>query len=140
MWIKFISIIFVMLLIVPCSYGSSIHKEDVRSITIDGKDFVAFDRKSALFLLDLRVKYPKLKLQLLNHENLIKLKNTRLVLLDKNLLNLSSQKDVLFEQVMGLTQELNNRDVWYKSPYLWFSVGLAAGIVTTIFVVYGVSI
>jgi len=113
--------------------------EDIRAITIDGKDFVAFDRLSALFILDLRIKYPKLLLQLKDQDTLIKLKDTRIILLEKNIVNMSDQKDVLFEQVKGLTQELDNRSAWYKSPYLWFSVGVVLGITTTVLVVYGVS-
>lgn len=120
-------------------YAEEHEKEDIRAISINGKSFVAFDRSSALFLLSLRVKYPKLQLQLKNQNHLIRLKDTRIDLLEKNIVNLNEQKDCLFEEVKGLKDELDRKNAWYRSPYLWFSVGVVLGIGTTIAVVYGVS-
>ena len=84
--------VFCSVCVIVCcmhSFVQADEKEDVRSITIDGKEFVAFDRVSANFLLNLRIKYPNLILQLANQDELILLKNDRIILLEQNLVNLS---------------------------------------------------
>jgi len=133
---RFLVIVFTLLC---CCVVNTNAGEDIRSMSIDGVDFVAFDRESALFLLGLRVKYPKLELQLKNQDQLIKLRGVRISLLEKNLVNMNDQKVYLQDEINGLTAALDTQTAWYKSPYLWFSVGVVLGIGTTVLVVYGVS-
>jgi hypothetical protein len=109
---------------------------DLRKVVIDGNEFVAFTPKDAQALLDLRLKFPGYKSKMLNLEKQIANKTNQISNLELSNSNLLEQKSALSEHVANLELEIERQDAWYKSPYLWFAVGLALGTTGTIAVVY----
>jgi hypothetical protein len=107
---------------------------DIRVLQADGKEFVAFEPKYAQMLLQMRLDYPKLELKI---EKLVTLLNIRGKLVEKALemnANLEDQLKVKDDVLIGLQEKINNADSFWRSPYLWFAVGIVLATGTTILI------
>lgn len=102
----------------------------------DGKEYVCFTPNDAQALLQYRIDIPNLKLDIEKYKELVKLKDLQLETLTNANTILLDTKQFLITENVRLQRELDNRNAWYKSPYLWFCVGLVAGVTTTIVVMY----
>ena len=123
--------------------GSEIPKEatgeppsepDIRAIQLDGKDFVAFDPEYASMLLQMRMDYPKLELRI---TKLVKLLDIRGLLVKKSLemnANMEEQLGIKDTILVGLQAQINDAYSFWRSPYLWFAVGVVLATGTTILI------
>jgi len=109
---------------------------DIEKFTKDGKDYVGFLPADAQTLLQYRIDLPKLKLEITKFKDLVKIKDAEITTLTSANATLLETKQFLITENVRLQKEFDNRDVWYKSPYLWFSVGLVLGTAATVTVVY----
>jgi hypothetical protein len=109
---------------------------DIRTTVIDNKPFVCLDIPSSQTLLQMRMDYPKLQLEV---DSLKKLSGIRLLEINKLTginTNLNQQKEVLTIQSVALQKELSKANAWYKSPWLWSAIGVAIGVGLTVGVTY----
>lgn len=135
-------VFFVVLLVVPCYAQNSAEQpitEDFRAIEIDGKPFVAFDVASAQVLLQMRMDYPKLELQLVKSKELIEIKDQEIFALGEANTNLNQQIVEFKNQNVELQKQIEKRDSWYRSPYLWFTVGVVAGAALAVGLTYAIN-
>jgi hypothetical protein len=116
--------------------------KDIREVKVDGEDWVAFAPKPAQMLLELNIKFPLLERQLANMTELKLNKDKEIRILTGMNDNLKQQKVSLIDENKGLRIQLDEKnEFWYKlwrSPYLWFCVGLVVGGATTVVIVYAV--
>jgi len=96
---------------------------DVRVQIIDGKKFVCFTEADSLVLLQMRLDYPKLQLQLVKQDELIMIKDQEITALTVVQRNLNDQIKFYKEENAKLQKEVDSSMAWYRSPYLWFGVG-----------------
>jgi hypothetical protein len=127
-------VVCAVLLCVSVVYAED--KMDVRAQQIDGKSFVCFTEADSQKLLQLTLDYPKLQLQLKTQGELIDIKTKEISTLELANGNLREQNGVLVLQNTHLQQKIVDRDAWYKSPYLWFVVGLVVGTGVSITIFY----
>jgi len=130
---KAIVCIFSLVLLTSASAAGEL---DVRSIVIDGKDFVAFDVTHAQKLLDIRIKFPKLELKITKQTELLVIKELQIGKLIDITKNLTDQKSALTTENTRLQVERDKRNAWYRSPYLWFCVGMFVGAGTAVGISY----
>lgn len=102
-------------------------KSDVRPQTIDGKSFVCFLELDARDLLDMRLKYPVLKEQVLVLEEKVSLKQQQIDLLVAASKIQEEQIDLSTKKMAQLEETLDSMNAWYKSPVLWVVVGFVVG-------------
>ena len=100
---------------------------DIQVHDINGKKYDCFLPVDAQVLLQLRINYPILKLDLDKHKELIVIKDIELKKLDDINANLAQQRDTYKDESIRFQEELKSRDAWYRNPYLWFTVGLVTG-------------
>lgn len=113
---------------------------DARPVDIDGEPFVAFDVNSAQILLQMRVDFPKLKLEIVKLKDQIDVRGQELAAALSANDNLVQQKDFLTNRIGDLEEQISNKDAWYRSPYLWFTCGLIVGVGATVAIVYAVNV
>ena len=119
--------------------GAAVAQEaDVRAHNIDGKDYVCFTTQDAHALLQLRIDYPKLELKIKTLEELVNIKEEEKLALLRANTNLNEQIAFFTKENVRLQERLNSADAWYKSPYLWFCVGLVVGTGAAVATVYAV--
>ena len=128
---KFLFIFLILL-------STSAFAEDIRDIKIDGQEFVAFDTQSAMKLLRMRMDYPKLELEIDRLKELVALKDQEISLLTDIQSNNKEQINLLIERNTDLQKQILHKDAWWKSPWLWAAVGVAAGSAICISVGYAV--
>jgi hypothetical protein len=92
---------------------------------------VAFGQKEALNLLQLRIDFPKLELKIDELEKLVFIKDKEVMKLEDMNGNLSQQMIVISGQNDYLKEEIEGAYKWYRSPYLWTSVGIVLGFLAT---------
>jgi hypothetical protein len=102
----------------------------------DNNEYVCFTPNDAQTLLQYRMDIPDLKLDLKKHKDLLKVKELQVEKLTNANAILLDTKHFLITENVRLQRELDNRDAWYKSPYLWFGVGLLVGAAGTITIMY----
>ena len=96
---------------------------DVRVQVIDGNKFVCFTQADSLVLLQMRLDYPKMQLNLVKQDELIGIKNQETTALTVVQNNLNDQIKFYKEENVRLQKEIDSSMAWYRSPYLWFGVG-----------------
>jgi len=102
----------------------------------DGKEYVCFLPVDAQTLLQYRMDIPELKLDLKKHKDLLKVKDLQIEKLTSANGTLLNTKHFLITENVRLQKEVDNRNAWYKSPYLWCCFGLVVGTAATVAVVY----
>jgi hypothetical protein len=100
---------------------------DVRAHDIDGTAFVCFTQNDARDLLQLTLDFPKLTLELSKYKELADVKDKEILTLKDMNLNLNQQNSVYVDENVRLHEENESMNKWYRSPYLWFCVGLFVG-------------
>ena len=113
-----------LLLLVPLSAFS---EDDIRAHVIDSKKFVCFDEPSALKVLNLRLQFPKLERKITLLEEKLGIKNNEIALLQKNTLILQEKLGIIVTETIILQESLEQSHAWYRSPWVWFGVGLVTG-------------
>jgi hypothetical protein len=113
-------------------------KIDARKQIIDSKEYVCFDTDSARCLLQEHIDYPKLKLDLKRHKELVVIKDKQINVLTNANTNLTDQIDIQGKEIIRLTEVVEDSEKWYKNSYLWFGIGVLAGVGTTVAILYAV--
>lgn len=98
--------------------------------------YVCFDVDSARCLLKMRKNYPKLELRLNRSLKLNNLRLKQITTLEEMNINRGVQVDALTKEVVSWQKKYNSRDSFWRSPYLWFGIGLVLGIGSTVGIVY----
>jgi hypothetical protein len=109
---------------------------DVKKFVLDGVEYVGFLAPDAQTLLQYRIDVPKLKLEIDKLKE--KITNNKLQIEKLTSANgtLLETKQFLITENVRMQKEIDTQNAWYKSPYLWFCVGLVAGTAATVTVVY----
>lgn len=122
---KLILIFLFIPVLQPLAFAEEV--DDIRAFTIEGKKFVCFDEPSALKVLRLRLEFPKLQSKLLLLQEKIDIKNAEVETLNRTGLILQSKLGIVVNENVSLYQKLEKANAWYKSPWLWFGVGILVG-------------
>lgn len=129
-------------LLPPCSslaQDSEPIKINVRVETFDGIEHLCLEEPDARDMFKMRLTYPKLQLKIDKLEKLLKIKDLEINALEGIKENMLLQKEALEEQNIALQKRLDDTNSFWKSPYLWASIGVLLGVGLTLGVVYGVS-
>lgn len=98
--------------------------------------YVCFDVDSARCLLQMRLNYPGLELKLKKSIYLNDLRFKQITTLEEMNTNRGVQVEELTKEVVSWQKKYNSMDSWWRSPYLWFGVGLVLGVGTTLGIMY----
>ena len=131
---KLFSLYLILFLIFPTvTYAEDIFKHEK-----DGKEFVCFSTEAAQELLQIKIDLPKLKLKIIRLGDLLDIQEQQIGSL-QNMNGILDQKNVvLIDLNKDLQEKIENENAWWKSPYLWFGLGVLAGTAVTIGIVYAV--
>jgi len=134
---KFIVFILIFTFIFPfAALADDLPVLDIRKCIIEGKEYVGFLPADAQTLLQYRIDIPKLRLEITSFKDLVKIKDAEINTLASANSTLLETKSFLTTENVRMQKEIDNQNAWYKSPYLWFSVGLIIGTAATVTVVY----
>lgn len=100
--------------------------------SVDDKEYICFDKGSAKDLLDLKIKFPKISVQLEKYKELSNIRSLEINTLTKIQTNLTEQTVVLVDENVALQKKIDSANKWYKHPLFWFGVGLVVSAVTFI--------
>ena len=101
---------------------------DVRPHTFDdGESFVCFSLDDSKLLLKLRLSFEEQKKQLDKYKEWIDVKKQQIEKLDVANSLLEAKVEAFQTENANLRMEMQTQDSWWKSPYLWFTVGIIAG-------------
>jgi len=106
---------------------------------LDGCEYLCLSPVMAKDMFSVYNSYPDLRLQLGKSIELLEVRADTIQVMADIHINLGDQKIVLEEEVVGLRYEIDTRDAWYRSPYLWMVVGLFVGVGTTVGITYAVN-
>ena len=109
---------------------------DIHKFSLNEKTYVGFLENDAQVLLQYRIDVPKLTLEIEKLKSKITIKELQIAKFVSANVTLLETKQFLIIENTRLQTELDSSIAWYKSQYLWFSIGLVAGTVATITVVY----
>lgn len=123
--------------IVVCNLiSASLVAAETKKVVVDGKEGVWFDKESARLLLSNEVELAEIKKKLDLIERQLTLRSENILLLDRNLV---LEKDVSKRALTRVTDlenqlvEISKRsEAWYKSPILWFVVGVTTTVVSAV--------
>ena len=96
----------------------------------DEKEYVCFDKGSAGDLLDLKIKFPKISVQLEKYKELSNVRSLEINTLTRIQTNLTEQTIALVDENVALQKKLDTSNKWYKHPLFWFGIGIVLSAVT----------
>ena len=102
-------------------------EDDIRAYTIDSKKFVCFDEPAALKVLQLRLDLPKLESKILILQDKLAINVQEIEILEKNSLILKEKLGIVTNENVGLYGKLEAANAWWRSPWMWFGVGVLVG-------------
>ena len=133
---KFAIVVFICLFAMN-SFADDIPPEpDIRKFQLEDITYVGFLEKDAATLLQYRIDIPKLKLQVTKLKAKIVNNVAQIDTLTSANHTCLEAKEFLTVENVRMQHDKDSRDAWYRSPYLWFSVGLLLGTAATVTVVY----
>jgi len=98
--------------------------EQIMKYTYEGHEYVCLEPSTAQRLLQIYIDFPKLELKI----NLLEGLNSNLLIQmskeDDLQKNLQEQIKIMQDLNVNLQKTIDNQSAWYKSPWLWFSVGV----------------
>jgi hypothetical protein len=97
---------------------------DVRSTLLDNKPFVCFEPKGAQILLQFKLDSPKLNEKIKYLEALATIRDQEVQSLLRGATFLKDQTALLEQQRVDLQKQLDSSNSIWKSPVLWFAVGV----------------
>jgi hypothetical protein len=112
---------------------------DIKKFELEGITYVGFLERDAQTLLQYRIDIPKLKLKIEKLEEKVKNNQLQIDTLTSANSTLLTTKDFLTTENVRMQKELDSKESWIRSPYLWFTVGLVVGVAATIAIVYAVN-
>lgn len=107
--------------------------------TIDGAEYICFDREWSKNLLQLRIDVPKLELKIKTLESLIENKDKQMIEYDKLISNDKEQIKVLNTELVLLNEQIIADKAWYKNRWFIFGLGIAGGIALSVGLIYGIN-
>lgn len=132
----------VLILFILCLSSTVIAEEkcaDAIEAEIDSCEYLCLSPILAKDMYTAYMSYPDLQLRLGKSLELLEVRADTIQLMADIHINLGEQKIVLQEEVVGLRNQINTMDAWYKSPYLWTCIGIVLGIGTTVGITYAVN-
>lgn len=91
---------------------------------IDEKEFVCFEVPDAQRLLQIYINFPKLELKIGVLEKLDVNLTAQIQKTTELQDNMVKQAELFQGMTVELQKKLDSMDAWYRSPYLWFAVGV----------------
>lgn len=95
---------------------------------IDGSKFVCFDKQWAQELLQLRVDFPKLKLQVEELKKLVDNQDQQIKAYDELKTNYETQITGFAEEIRLLNTRIISEQAWYKNRWFIYGLGIVSGI------------
>lgn len=111
--------IFTLLLITSFCYAG----EPIKQV-VDGKEYACFEPKDAQRLLQIYIDFPKLELKIKALEDLDLNLTSQTKKTDELQINLGKQVDILQKVNVELQEKITDMNSWWRSPWLWFAVGV----------------
>ena len=103
---------------------------------INGKEYVCYEPASAQKLVESYIKLPPLELRISKLAELAHVRALEINELTRGNDNLLAQLGESKAENKRLMQEIDNQDAWYRSRYLWFTVGLVVGVSASVSIFY----
>lgn len=98
--------------------------EQIMKYTYDGHEYVCLEPATAQRLLQIYIDFPKLELKINLLEELNFNLSAQMTKEDDLQKNLQDQIKIMQDLNVNLQKTIDNQSAWYKSPWLWFSVGV----------------
>jgi len=137
---KVLSVFLAMLFVCPTVLGQQAGTTDllidVRVVSIEDAEWLAFTAEDAKVLLKMRMDFPTLKLSVEALSKSLQIKERIIIMQGGQISNLKEQVGVVKKDNVNLREQLEADRKWYKDPWLWFAIGLGLGVASTAAVVW----
>lgn len=126
--------ILLVLLLIPARASA----QETTPLEHNGKPGIWFPSEKAKKLLEDVAQLPGIRLQLELLGKRLELEKSRSDLLEANVKTSSQIAEAWKSTATEQAKVLANKDPWWKSPYLWLTVGVVAGSAATVGIAYAV--